>query len=123
MKGFDALPNPVSGTKGGSFALFFRTPICLSLSRSKSKTSLCFCIAGLIRLARRSSRSLLAAPNARRCTYPVAGTAMTQRLPLCQGKPNILSGRLHPVRCRIALDRRLAGRCRSDPKQRKAGAG
>jgi len=73
------------------FSFFFST-ICLIPSCSEPEIGLCCCIAGLIGLARRSSRSLLAAPNACRCKYPVAETAMAQRLPLCQGKPNIAQG-------------------------------
>ena len=52
------------GTKGVSFALFFLAIIYLSHYRSKSKTGLRIHLAGLIRLTRGSSRSLLGAPNA-----------------------------------------------------------
>jgi len=82
-------------TKGvslGQLRIHFLPTIFLSLSCSKSKTSLRICIAGLMRPACGSSRSLLSAPNAHRCTYLVAETAVTQRLPLSQGKTNIAKG-------------------------------
>jgi hypothetical protein len=70
------------GTKRVSFALFFLAIIYLSPYRSKSKTGLRIHIAGLIRLTRWSSRSLLGVPNACCRAYLVAKTPMTKRLPL-----------------------------------------
>mgnify|MGYP006898486185 CR=1 FL=1 len=72
--------------------MFFLAIIYLVLCCSKPKTRLCIGIARLTRLASGTPRPLLTAPNACRCAYLVAESAMTQRLSLRQGEPDVAQG-------------------------------